>query len=143
MGVPWAGVCVYVFRCAKLNDVPDLLRWVPVIVECRDQHLGLEQAGNSAACHALGVAVLTQANPQYRSLVRLSRFNPELCAAPQVPDVDFVVHFIDTPVAELKTMPDSPPLFCYANNDGFAEVPFPDWTYWGNAGSSQQPSWQV
>lgn len=65
---------------------------------------------------------------------------PELA---QVPDVDAVIHFDDVAMANLTVIPDSPPLFSYGSNAAFAEVPFPDWTYWGSTGPSQQRTWQV
>lgn len=57
--------------------------------------------------------------------------------------MDAVIHFGDLPVTLLATVPDSPPLFSYANSAAFAEIPFPDWTYWGSTGASQQRTWQV
>lgn len=61
----------------------------------------------------------------------------------QVPDVDAVIHFADLPVADLAAVPDSPPLFSYGSSAAFAEIPFPDFTFWGNTGPSQQRTWQV
>lgn len=61
----------------------------------------------------------------------------------QVQSVDAVIHFGDLPIAPLAAVPDSPPLFSYASNADFAEIPFPDWTYWGSTGTSQQRTWQV
>ena len=61
----------------------------------------------------------------------------------QVPDIDAVIHFADLPVADLAVIKDSPPLFSYGSNSAFADIPFPDFTFWGNAGKSQQRPWQV
>lgn len=60
-----------------------------------------------------------------------------------MPDVDAVVHFQDLPVAVLPEFAKSAPLFAYASNSDFVDVPFPDWTYWGNMAHNQPASWQV
>ena len=49
----------------------------------------------------------------------------------------------DLPVAALDAIPDSPPLFSYGSSSAFADIPFPDFTFWGNTGRSQQRTWQV
>ena len=64
-------------------------------------------------------------------------------AAVQVPDVDAVIHFQDLPVVPSSRSAASGPLFCYASNDMFLDVPFPDWSYWGNMAHNQPVSWQV
>ena len=60
-----------------------------------------------------------------------------------MPDVDAAMHFGDVPVAQLATMKGTPPLFAPCSSNAFAEIPFPDFTYWGNTGPNQQRSWQV
>ena len=66
-----------------------------------------------------------------------------MCLVIQVPDIDAVVHFQDLPVAVLPQFAESAPLFSYASNDDFVDVPFPDWTYWGNMAHNQPASWQA
>ena len=61
----------------------------------------------------------------------------------QVPDVDAVVHFQDVPIADLPQHAASAPVFSYTSNDDFVDVPFPDWTIWGNMAHNQPASWQV
>ena len=44
--------------------------------------------------------------------------------------MDVLLIFADTPVVDLKYNPLAAPLFCACSNDDFAEIPFPDWSYW-------------
>ena len=55
--------------------------------------------------------------------------------AAQVPDLEAVVHTNDSPLvpeaAAAKEQP-APPIFGYTTAEGFADVPFPDFSYWGH-----------
>ena len=61
----------------------------------------------------------------------------------QVPDVDAVIQFQDLPRVPSSRSATSGPLFCYASNDLFLDIPFPDFSYWGNMAHNQPAIWQV
>ena len=54
----------------------------------------------------------------------------------QVPDVDMVLHTSDDPcVASWPAGPGgapSPPIFGYTTTEGFQDIPFPDFSFWGH-----------
>lgn len=53
----------------------------------------------------------------------------------QVPDLEVIVHTNDSPlVPETATAKDqpAPPIFGYTTAAGYADVPFPDFSYWGH-----------
>ncbi len=47
----------------------------------------------------------------------------------QVPDVDALITFPDMPRVRFGEGPTGAPLFAGCSNDKYAEVPFPDFTY--------------
>lgn len=52
----------------------------------------------------------------------------------QVPDVDVVLHTSDEPCVASGAVgkPPPPPMFGYTTSAGFADIPFPDFSFWGH-----------
>ena len=57
--------------------------------------------------------------------------------------MDAVIQFQDLPRVPSSRSATSGPLFCYASNDLFLDIPFPDFSYWGNMAHNQPAIWQV
>jgi len=53
----------------------------------------------------------------------------------QIPDLEAVIHTHDSPLvresAAAGAQP-APPIFGYTTGEGFTDVPFPDFSYWGH-----------
>ena len=101
----------------------------------------------AAPCN--GAAVLQPAaSTRFAQTMLAQPYRGEPClltaaSAVQVPDVDAVIQFQDLPAVPVARSNASAPLFCYASNDMFLDVPFPGWSYWGNMAHNQPASWQV
>jgi len=54
----------------------------------------------------------------------------------QVPDVDAVFHISDEPCVPTRVLgpngEPAPPIFGYTATAGFADIPFPDFSFWGH-----------
>lgn len=53
----------------------------------------------------------------------------------QIPDIDAIIHTSDfscVPAALGGLQPEGPPIFGYNSDPAHADVPFPDYSYWGH-----------
>lgn len=68
--------------------------------------------------------------------LQMDKSDLRVCFVSQIPDLEAVIHTHDAPLvpeaAKSSSGQPPPPIFGYTAAEGFTDVPFPDFSYWGH-----------